>query len=127
MEGKKRYESINQDGGPLMELTFTNQALEVLNTKLEFDNACLRLEYDLEGCGCVNDGVTHLVQVHGPLPGDIQIPTNKYRCYIPSQYEVYFDEHLKVDYSSNYKMFQLKSNVRMINPRMTFKTYHAKK
>lgn len=105
-----------------MELTFTDEAIERLNTKLDSDNACLRLEYDIEGCGCVNDGVTHLVEVQAPLPADLQIPTNKYACYVASQYEVYFDEKLKVDYSPNYKMFQLKSNVRMINPRMTFKS-----
>lgn len=103
-------------------ITFTDQALAVLESKLSGSNKSLRLDYDIEGCGCVNDGVTHLVQIESPDAGDLEISSNKYKCYLPSQYQIYFDEHLTIDYSTTYKIFQLKSPERILNPRMAFKT-----
>ena len=55
-----------------MDLTFTDQAIEVLDQNLQSPNNKLRLEYDIEGCGCVTDGVFHLVQVSEPLKGDFK-------------------------------------------------------
>lgn len=105
----------------MVDVTFTEPAIDRLKSTLSSSGQLLRLEYDAEGCGCVNDGVIDLVQVSSPKKGDIEIKSNAYTCYIPEAYQVYYDEHLVVDFSSTYKMFQLKSHQRMMNPRMSFK------
>jgi uncharacterized protein YqkB len=104
-----------------MELKFTDEAIKILSKKIGHKTGVFRLDYDIEGCGCVNDGVTHLVFISFPTDGDEELSANFYKCFIPKQYMIFFDEHLIIDYSNTYKMFQLKSSVRMINPRMSFR------
>lgn len=104
-----------------MEIKFTNEAVNQLSQRTEHKLGVFRLEYDIEGCGCVNDGITHLVYVASPYKGDEELPSNYSKCFIPKQYKIFFDEHLVIDFSSTYKMFQLKSAVRIINPRMSFR------
>jgi uncharacterized protein YqkB len=104
-----------------MELKFSSDAINILSEKIGKKTGVFRLEYDSEDCGCVNDGVTHLVFTSSPINGDEELSANFYKCFIPKQYMIFFDEHLAIDYSHTYKMFQLKSSVRMINPRMSFR------
>ncbi|WEG11468.1 iron-sulfur cluster biosynthesis family protein [Pullulanibacillus sp. KACC 23026] len=101
-----------------MDITYTDLACEVLERDFDQSDLLIRLDYDTEGCGCVNDGVIHLKQIASPTEGDQAINSSHYPTYIPSAFQVYYNEHLTVDYSPHYKTFQLKSHQRMINPRM---------
>lgn len=100
-----------------MKLQFTDRAIERLEEEQE---GYLKLDYDIEDCGCVVNGVTQLVLDAGPSDFDIEIETNFRPVRVQKQYAVFFDENMKVDYLPKYHCFMLKSDNEILNPRMRY-------
>lgn len=108
-----------------MELIWTEKALNEREKRLakssEKKGSYYKLQYDTEGCGCVNDGVTYLTLTDKLRDGDHEVTTNAEPVYIESRFAVYLNEKMSIDFSDAAKSFQLKSPEQMINPRMVFK------
>jgi uncharacterized protein YqkB len=103
-----------------MKITVTQTAQEKLKEKTAGKEGYLKLKYDTEGCGCVVSGVSALWLVDGVDSGDREISTEAGSIFIEKSKEVFYDESMTIDYSSQAGCFQLKSPNQYLNPRMSF-------
>lgn len=104
-----------------MQITITDIAAEKIRAKMKDDQGYLKLKYDTDGTGCVMNGVPILWKVDHPAKGDLTIETNHMPILVEESKIVFYDKELKVDYSDQSGMFQLKSPGQTINGRMSFK------
>lgn len=103
-----------------MNIMITDKAEEKIKEKRGQQEGYLKLKYETEGCGCVMSGVTTLWLVEEIDEDDREIQTSIGPIYIEKSKEVFLDEQLLIDYSSNYHCFQLKSPGEFLNARMSF-------
>ena len=103
-----------------MKLTFTEKAIEKLESKLVNSNKWLKLKYDTEGCGCVVGGVAALWHVEKQEDDDLVLETNYRPVLVEKTKLVFFDEEMKVDIVESANCFMLKSANQIFNPRMMF-------
>jgi len=104
-----------------MQITITDLAAEKIKTKMNNEQAYLKLKYDTEGTGCVMNGVPILWVVEEAEEGDELIETNSMPILVEKSKMVFYDKELKIDYSAQSGMFQLKSPGQTINGRMSLK------
>ncbi|PYZ94292.1 heme biosynthesis protein HemY [Salipaludibacillus keqinensis] len=109
-----------------MNIQITNKAKDMLNELgLKSEKNILLLEYETDGCGCVVNGVSQLVELPEIELTDqdliIETTPAPFRVAIKKRVEWIYDNNLKIDFSDGANMFQLKSLNEMLNPRMTFK------
>ncbi|TDL34669.1 iron-sulfur cluster biosynthesis family protein [Jeotgalibacillus sp. S-D1] len=104
-----------------MQITITDAAAEKIREKIQNQHGYLKLKYDTEGTGCVMNGVPILWHVNEPVEGDIKIETNQMPILVEKSKMVFYDKEIKIDYSNQSGMFQLKSPGQTINGRMSFK------
>ncbi|WP_226657255.1 iron-sulfur cluster biosynthesis family protein [Pseudalkalibacillus hwajinpoensis] len=100
-----------------MKITFTDKAIEQLEQEQE---GYLKLEYDIEDCGCVVNGVTQLVNDKRQGNYNMELESNFRPVRIQKQYAVFFDKDMKIDFLPKYQCFMLKSDNEIINPRMRY-------
>jgi uncharacterized protein YqkB len=85
----------------------------------------LLLEYETDGCGCVVNGVSTLVEIAEDDLTDQEIVLDtepkSFRVAIQKRVEWVYDDEVKIDYSDTANILQLKSPNQMLNPRMAFK------
>lgn len=91
---------------------------------LDVELNILLLQYETEGCGCLVNGVTKLVEINEDnlTEQEILIDTEPapFKVAIQKSVEWVYDDELKLDFSESANMLQLKSPNQMLNPRMTF-------
>lgn len=84
----------------------------------------LLLQHETDGCGCVVNGVSKLVEITEDNLTDqellIDTVPESYRVAIQKRVEWIYDDEMKIDFSDSANMLQLKSPNQMLNPRMTF-------
>ncbi|WP_377888686.1 iron-sulfur cluster biosynthesis family protein [Alkalihalobacillus sp. R86527] len=100
-----------------MKLQFTDRAIEKLESE---QKGYFKLNYDIEDCGCVVNGVTQLVLDSEVGDYDLELETNFRPVRVQKQYAVFFDEDMKVDFLPKYHCFMLKSDNEILNPRMRY-------
>jgi iron-sulfur cluster insertion protein len=104
-----------------MNITFTEAAINKLDPYFKRNpDGYLKIYYDIDGCGCVVNGVSFLWFVKDQEEDEVILPSNYKPVLMQKGKEVFFDEELKIDFKEQYHLFQLKSPNQMINPRMTF-------
>ncbi|WP_347549761.1 iron-sulfur cluster biosynthesis family protein [Pseudalkalibacillus hwajinpoensis] len=100
-----------------MKVTFTDKAIE----RLEHEpDGYFKLNYDIEDCGCVVNGVTQLIRGNELGDFNMVLESNFRPVRIQKQYAVFFDESMKIDYLPKYQCFMLKSDNEILNPRMRY-------
>ncbi|MEW9500287.1 iron-sulfur cluster biosynthesis family protein [Jeotgalibacillus marinus] len=105
-----------------MQITITEIAKEKILEKINGKGGFLKLKYDTEGTGCVMNGVPILWYVDEVIEEeDVVIETNNMQVLVEKSKMVFYDKELKIDYSEQSGMFQLKSPSQTINGRMSFK------
>lgn len=92
-----------------MHITFSPIAVEKLAPELT-EGKLLRLLYDTEGCGCVMSGVPALQILPSPKDGDAVATGDPFAIWYQPNFEVFFEDHLTIDYSEKNASFVLKSN-----------------
>ncbi|MBB3110395.1 uncharacterized protein YqkB [Paenibacillus phyllosphaerae] len=93
-----------------MHFTFTPAAIDRLTPELEGTGKELRLLYDTEGCGCVMNGVPTLQLIDTSFFGDKQGTGDPYAVWYEPNYEVFFEDYLKIDFNAARNAFILKSD-----------------
>lgn len=81
----------------------------------------LKLVYDSEGCGCAVSGVPQ-IWVVDPMEPSEESPAAAYSpisILYEKRQEVFFEDNLRLDYNTEKKVFQLKSNQQIYNASMT--------
>jgi uncharacterized protein YqkB len=102
-----------------MNITFTDRAVERIQAKWpENSGKLLKLKYDVEGCGCVMSGVSALWIISEQEEGDVVVPTNFRPLLMEKAKQVFFDEHMTIDFAVEANSFMLKSPNQILNPRM---------
>ncbi|WP_416149359.1 iron-sulfur cluster biosynthesis family protein [Salipaludibacillus sp. HK11] len=108
-----------------MKIKITDTAKQIIIEQASDTNShILVLQYDTDGCGCVVNGVSNLVEItEDKLTGEellIETEPKPFRVAIQKRVEWVYDNELIIDFSDSANMLQLKSPNQMINPRMTF-------
>jgi len=104
-----------------MQIVITDVAAEKIRAKMTNADGYLKLKYDTEGTGCVMNGVPILWLVETAEEGDELIETDSIPVLVEKSKMVFYDKELKIDFSTQSGMFQLKSPGQTINGRMSLK------
>ncbi|WP_164716301.1 iron-sulfur cluster biosynthesis family protein [Paenibacillus whitsoniae] len=102
-----------------MNITFTESAVARLTPSLKEPGTFLRLVFDTEGCGCSVNGVPTLWLVSETAAGDLSAATNFVPVYYKAKDEIFFEEHMKLDFNEATKSYILKSNNQIYNATMS--------
>ncbi len=102
-----------------MEIIITEAANAKIEERIKGRPGYLKLKYDTEGCGCAVDGVAALWFVPELDADDIAIKTNGRHIYVEKAKMVFFDEKMRIDFSTASNCFQLKSTQQIINGHMS--------
>jgi uncharacterized protein YqkB len=102
-----------------MEITITEIAAEKINAKIAGREGYLKLKYDTDGCGCAVNGVIAMWFVAKLNDDDFAIETNDRTIYLEKSKAVFFDEQMKIDFSTSTNCFQLKSPGQILNGHMS--------
>ncbi|MEH7388560.1 iron-sulfur cluster biosynthesis family protein [Bacillus sp. JJ1521] len=101
-----------------MNVTFTERAIEKLNTQIKNKDKKLKLKYETEGCGCVMSGVTALWLVDSGDEDDLTLETNYQPLLVEKSKMVFLDEKMTVDFVETANCYMLKSPNEILNPRL---------
>ncbi|MCL6573785.1 MAG: iron-sulfur cluster biosynthesis family protein [Bacillus sp. (in: Bacteria)] len=101
-----------------MEIAITVAAVEKINERTKNREGYLKLKYDTDDCGCAVNGVIALWFVPEIDVDDIAIETNERTVYLEKVKVVFFDEEMKIDFSTTNNCFQLKSPQQILNGQM---------
>ena len=104
-----------------MQITITPAAAEKIHALKNRENGILKLKWDTEGNGCVLNGIPTLWYVdEADADHDVLLETNEMSILVEKPKMVFYDEEVKIDYSQEAGMFQLKSPNQILNGRMAF-------
>ncbi len=101
-----------------MQITVTPDAQHALERKLPADSRLVKVVYDTDGCGCAVSGVVQLWHVDAVDPLDQVASDGPVRVIYEARQEVFFEDHVKLDYDEAGRSFSLKSNNQIYNPSM---------
>lgn len=105
-----------------MNITITAAAAEKIHALKNRETGTLKLKWDTEGNGCVLNGVPTLWYVdEADADHDVLLETNEMPILVEKPKMVFYDEEIKIDFSQEAGMFQLKSPNQMLNGRMAFR------
>ncbi|OES46570.1 iron-sulfur cluster biosynthesis family protein [Domibacillus iocasae] len=105
-----------------MDITITPAAAEKIHALKNRENGILKLKWDTEGNGCVLNGIPTLWYVNeADADHDVLLETNEMPILVEKPKMVFYDEEVKIDYSQEAGMFQLKSPNQILNGRMAFR------
>lgn len=105
-----------------MQITITPAAAEKIHALKNRENGILKLKWDTEGNGCVLNGIPTLWYVNeADADHDVLLETNEMSILVEKPKMVFYDEEVKIDYSKEAGMFQLKSPNQILNGRMAFR------
>lgn len=102
-----------------MKIEITAAAAEKIKARTDGHKGYLKLKYDTDGCGCAVNGVVVLWFAAELEADDIKIETNDQPVYIEKSKEVFFEEQMKIDFSTATNCFQLKSPQQILNGYMS--------
>ncbi|MBS4176429.1 iron-sulfur cluster biosynthesis family protein [Lederbergia citrea] len=107
----------------MVKLTITQEAAKQIKQKMADKDLMLKLKYETEGCGCVVSGVPtlELINRQGLDNDDIQIETNVMPVIMEKSKIIFFDDELKIDFSTESQAFRLASPGQILNGRMALK------
>lgn len=103
-----------------VEIIITEDAAKKIDERTAGRDGYLKLVYDTDGCGWAVNGVAALWFTGDIDQDEIEINTNNRSVYIEKQKLVFFDEQMKIDFSSSSNTFQLKSPQQILNSHMSF-------
>ncbi|RFB17069.1 iron-sulfur cluster biosynthesis family protein [Bacillus sp. HNG] len=101
-----------------MNVTFSERAIEKLNTQIKNKDKKLKLKYETEGCGCVVSGVTALWLVDFEDDDDLVFETNYQPLLVEKSKMVFLDENMTIDFLEQANCYMLKSPNEILNPRL---------
>ncbi|NOU97000.1 hypothetical protein GC093_27795 [Paenibacillus sp. LMG 31456] len=101
-----------------MHITFTNQAIEQINKKMNSGAGELKLVHDSEGCGCSANGVPTLWIVNQAEDKELRAEGTPFELVYEQKHEVYFEDKMTLDYAPARGDFVLKSNGQIYNANM---------
>lgn len=102
-----------------MEIIITEEAAKKINERVAGREGYLQLKYDTDGCGWAVSGVAALWFTGELDDTEVEIETNDRPVYIEKHKMVFFDEQMKIDFSTTSNCFQLKSPQQILNGRMS--------
>jgi len=102
-----------------MNITFTERAMQLLQSVLTNTKKQLKLTYDTDGCGCAVSGVPTLWLVDQAEEDDIAIETNYVPVLLEKSRLVFYDDNMVIDAVEGAGCFLLKSPNQILNPRMS--------
>ena len=100
-----------------MRLTITDEALHQLQLLQPEGRPYLRMEYDIEGCGCGVNGVPTVYFTDKSTEYDINVENEHYTIFLDEQQTVFFKPEMKLEW--NKRLFRLKSPNGMLNPSLS--------
>jgi uncharacterized protein YqkB len=100
-----------------MQITFTEAAIQHLEPVVSKD-ALLKLVFDSNGCGCAVNGVPALWVVPEADPRDLHAEASPFELVYSPKHEVFFEDHMKIDYQPENRSYLLKSNNQIYNAGM---------
>ncbi|WP_077618693.1 iron-sulfur cluster biosynthesis family protein [Bacillus sinesaloumensis] len=101
-----------------MNITFTERAVEKLNSQIKDKEKKLKLKYETEGCGCVMSGVTALWLIDSGDEDDLTLETNYQPLLVEKSKMVFLADNMTVDFVETANCYMLKSPNEILNPRM---------
>jgi len=101
-----------------MKIDWSEAAIRETTVRFGADAKLWKLIFDAEGCGCSVDGVPLLAAVDLFVPGDAQADSNAFEVGYELRHEVFFDEHLRIDYSPERRSFSLSSDGQIYTNRL---------
>ena len=78
----------------------------------------VKIAYDTEGCGCAVNGVVQLWQVNQLTSDDHIAFDGPVTLIYDQRQEVFFEDHIRLDYNESSAAFSLKSHNQIYNPSM---------
>lgn len=104
----------------MVKLTITETAAERIKQKMDGKDLMLKLKYETDGCGCVVSGVPtlELTEKQELDRHDVQIETNIMPVIMEKSKVIFFDDELKIDFSTDSQAFRLVSPNQILNGRM---------
>jgi len=92
-----------------MNIQPSTAAINKLIEQFPEDERIIKLIYDIEGCGCAVDGVVQLCRVQKQQSEDAVAYAGPITLLYDPKQEVFFEDHLMLDYDSSRRGFSLKS------------------
>jgi uncharacterized protein YqkB len=93
-----------------MRIGWSEEAVRQIRERYGPDAVQLRLVYDTEGCGCAVNGVPALWVVDAKAPGDVAVDCEPLGMSIDPRHEVFFEDHMRIDYRPDARCFRLFSD-----------------
>ncbi|TDF99538.1 iron-sulfur cluster biosynthesis family protein [Paenibacillus piri] len=101
-----------------MHITFTDHAVEQINSRFAPGDGELKLVFDSEGCGCAVSGVPVLWIVDQAADKELRAEGTPYRIVYEKRHEVYFEDRMVLDFEPKRGSFILKSDGQIYNAQM---------
>jgi uncharacterized protein YqkB len=102
-----------------VEIKISEAALDAFRQQLPDANAYIKLVYDSEGCGCAVSGIAQLWLVDTIKETDLQARCEGCPIFYEKRHEIFFDEHMRIDYNKKNGVFTLISNYQIYHNAMT--------
>jgi uncharacterized protein YqkB len=101
-----------------MNVTWSDEAVRALRSRLGSDDATVKLVYDIEGCGCAVDGVPALWAVDRLEPDDVPAEGSAFPLWHKRQQEIFFEPELRIGYLEEKRAFTLSSDNQIYTNRL---------
>jgi uncharacterized protein YqkB len=105
-----------------MEITVTASAQNELEQQLvKHDLSAIKLVFDNEDCGCAVNGVAQLWMAPPQKASDawLEAKSSAFQILYARKDEIYFEDHLTIDYRAAGRAFILKSDNQIYNANLT--------
>jgi uncharacterized protein YqkB len=102
-----------------MNIVPTQEALVALQSMLPINERTIKIAYDTEGCGCAVNGVVQLWHIGRMQPEDAIGFDKGVRIVYDRRQELFFEDHIMLDYNSSHRSFILMSNSQIYHSSLT--------
>jgi len=103
-----------------MRITFSDAAVEYLTPLLNSAGKQLKFLHNTAGNGCADNGIPTLTLIDEPTSGDVAGEADPLPFYYEPRHEVYYEDHMKIDYKPQSHTFSLKSDAQIYSYNLRF-------
>lgn len=96
-----------------MYITFSEAAIQFIESKYSNKNLKLKFLHDSRGCGCADAGVPTLAFIDAPTPYDQLGESNYIPFYYQPEHAVYYENHMKIGFNTSYHSLTLSSDAQI--------------
>ena len=101
-----------------MYITFSDEAITYIKSKLTSENQKLKFLHDSRGCGCADAGVPTLALIEEETPYDVIGHSNFKPFYYQPEHAVYYEANVKIGFNKNYYSLTLSSDSQLYSNAM---------